>query len=258
MPAAIRTGCRPEADFLFLPRRIEGLEIIRLGIRLGEQAFEHRGIRFDAGKRQQRIEDREIDRPALGKAFPERGHHLKRLLDEIPRFFRLTGRSEFQEKRQEIRQFLGGRCEAAILIELDQVHHRLATIPALAMDMLEQVQRERTGPVEKQDVAFLRLDRVAGGERVDQAGQRLALRCRQPGLPFENRNEFRQGGQEIGIGIGQQCRENAKRFHLNRPPPSACRSSPSRRRTGWCCCRKAGSHRRTRSRIDRATRRHPP
>ena len=46
-------------------------------------------------------------------------------------------------------------------VELDQVDHRLAPRAALAMHVLEQVQRERARAVEQEDVALLQIVNVA-------------------------------------------------------------------------------------------------
>ena len=54
-----------------------------------------------------------------------------------------------------------------------QVDHRLAAIAALAMHMLEQMQRQRARAVEQQDVALLRIEQIAAGEVVDQVDRRL-------------------------------------------------------------------------------------
>ena len=73
-----------------------------------------------------------------------------------------------EAQRQVVRQLARAHGEAVPLVERFQVHHGLAAVAALAVHVLKQMQRERAGAVEQQHVAFLQVQKVAGGQVVDQ------------------------------------------------------------------------------------------
>ena len=77
--------------------------------------------------------------------------------------------------RQEVRQFLGSDEEPVLFVEVLQVDHRLAAIAALAVHVLEQVQRQGARAVEQQDVALLAVEEIVVGDLRDQLPERAAL-----------------------------------------------------------------------------------
>src|SRR3546814_15869635 len=87
----------------------------------------------------------------------------------------------------EIRQFGAIEIESGFDILFYQVNHRLAAFAAIAMDVLEQVQRKGAGTVEKLAVLRLKVQKFAA---FDPGKQRLQ--------PFD------RGGGQIGRA---SCRE---------------------------------------------------
>ena len=79
---------------------------------------------------------------------------------------------EFEQHRQMVRQFRPRRLEAAGAVGLQQIDHRAAALAALAVDMLEEVERQRARTVEKQHEAFLQVEDVALGQLAQQRFQR--------------------------------------------------------------------------------------
>src|SRR3546814_7411030 len=77
---------------------------------------------------------------------------------------------ECQEYRDEIRQFGAIEIESGCDILFYQVNHRLAAFAAIAMDVLEQVQRKGAGTVEKLAVLRLKVQKFAA---FDPGKQRL-------------------------------------------------------------------------------------
>ncbi len=61
------------------------------------------------------------------------------------------------------------------LVESLQVDHRLAAVAALAVHMLEQMQRQRARAVEQQDVAFLQVVEIAGGDFLEDPIEAIAV-----------------------------------------------------------------------------------
>ena len=51
-----------------------------------------------------------------------------------------------------------------------EIDHRLAAVAAFAMDVLEQMQRQRARAVEQQHVALLQIVEIAAGELLQQTG----------------------------------------------------------------------------------------
>ena len=93
---------------------------------------------------------------------------MQRLGQQRLRFDKRPGRQVFQEQRKVVRQLLGLDVKAAGLVQRHEVDHRLAAVPAFAVDMLEQVQGQRARAVEQLNVAFLQVDQVAVCDLVDQ------------------------------------------------------------------------------------------
>ena len=70
-----------------------------------------------------------------------------------------------------IRQLAGAHEQAMTLVEGLEIHHRLAAVAALAVHVLEQVQRQRARAVEQQDIALLQVVEIAGGESPPGCGR---------------------------------------------------------------------------------------
>lgn len=64
-------------------------------------------------------------------------------------------------------------------IAVEQVDHRLATVAALAVDVLEEQQRDRAAALEETVVARLDVQQVALAELVEQRREAVAQRFRQ-------------------------------------------------------------------------------
>ena len=113
-------------------------------------------------------------RAALRQALLQRRDHVGRLANQLDRSLRRASRRVFQEQRQKVRQLAGGRRVAALLVEFEQVDHCLAAIAALAMDVLEQVQRQRARAVEQQAVTLLQVVEIDDRDFLDQHVERTA------------------------------------------------------------------------------------
>jgi hypothetical protein len=111
---------------------------------------------------------------------------MPRLADQLDGLGRRARGCVFQEQGQKVRQFARGRRIAAILVQLDEVDHRLTTIPALAVYVLEQMQGQRTRPVEQEDVALLSIEQIAPGKIVDQGIHRCQIAAVEHGLTCKN------------------------------------------------------------------------
>jgi hypothetical protein len=86
-------------------------------------------------------------------------------------------------------------------IKLGKIDHRLSTVAAFAMDVLEQVQRQRARAVEQQNIALLQIEEVALGNLRDQRRHRLARRFRQKTLACEHPGKFGRGGLQFRCRI---------------------------------------------------------
>ena len=110
--------------------------------------------RVAASPRDQGPADRRQDMGAVGQ-------HLARL-------GKIAAAQIFEHDRQIIGQFARGELEPRPLVELLELDHGLAAVAAFAVQMLEQMQRERAATVEQIDVALLGRQQVAVAEFVDQ------------------------------------------------------------------------------------------
>src|SRR3546814_14444539 len=86
---------------------------------------------------------------------------MRWLCQHITRGVGVEAGGEFQEYRDEIRQFGAIEIESGFDILFYQVNHRLAAFAAIAMDVLEQVQRKGAGTVEKLAVLRLKVQKFA-------------------------------------------------------------------------------------------------
>ena len=89
------------------------------------------------------------------------GKHLARL-------GKVAAAQIFEQDRQVIRQLARRKLEAARSIEPLEIDHGLAAVAAVAMQMLEQMERRRAPAVEQVDITLLGLEQIAVGELVDQ------------------------------------------------------------------------------------------
>ncbi len=128
--------------------------------------------------------------------------------EEIADFLRRARGKKFEEQRQIVRQFLCIDLETGVLIHPHEIDHGLSAIAALAMDMLEDVQRKRPRAVEELHIALLRLIEIAVADEGDQAVGQPAQAGRKIMLAIQRRFQFRLPGLQFGRGIGQQQRKN--------------------------------------------------
>ena len=91
----------------------------------------------------------------------------------------------------------------------------LAALPAVAVDMLEQVERAGAGPVEQVDVPLLQVERVAFRKFVDQAVKVVVQPRRKQSLGCQRPGKFAAAGrrQQRRRGIGEQARQDLVGAH---------------------------------------------
>ena len=107
-----------------------------------------------------------------------------------------------------IRQLARAHEQAVALVESLEVHHGLAAVAALAVHVLEQVQRQRAGAVEQQHVALLQIVEIAGGDLFQEALEAVAVPLRQACFRIERRAHLRDGGLQLCRRVGKQRREH--------------------------------------------------
>ncbi len=133
---------------------------------------------------------------------------MQRLAEQVLCFGRGQDREKFEKQRQIVGQFAYRNRQAVLLVEVGEIDHRLSAFAAFAVDMLEQMQGQRTGAVEQQNIAFLQIEQIAVGDLRDQRRQRLTGRLRHQSLAFEHGGKLRRGGLQLRRRIGQQRRQN--------------------------------------------------
>jgi hypothetical protein len=159
-------------------------------------------------QRQHAGEHRRIGHLALLQPLPDGLKDMRGLGDEIAGLRLGDLGEELQEQRQVIGQLAARHRKAVALVQRHQVHHRLATVAALAMHVLEQVKRERARAVEQQDVALLQVVEVARGDLLQQAVEAVTVLLRQPVFGFQRGSQLGNRGLQFGRGIGEQDRED--------------------------------------------------
>ena len=93
-----------------------------------------------------------------------------------------------------------------IFVHRLEVDHGLAAIPAFAVDVLEQMQRQRPGTVEQEYVTFLYVHQVAIAEAVDEFDEAAPRGRIDEAVTLQGRAKLGAGGADILVGIGQQNR----------------------------------------------------
>ena len=186
MPSLQSSRAGTERDRLVLPGRIERGEIGRIGIRLLQQAGDVFVLRLRRRDRDERAERCLVGRLALAQPLGQRREDVRGLAEGLARLGERPGRKKFEEQRQEVRQLGGAHEQVVLLVQRLEVDHRLAAVAALAVHVLEQMQRQRARAVEQQHVALLQVVEIADGDVVDQehravcgqpAGTRFSSRC---------------------------------------------------------------------------------
>ena len=102
---------------------------------------------------------------------------------------------------------------AVLLMLYAQLILGLATIPALAVDMLEQMQRQRLAAVEQQAIALLQIVDLAGGDIRDQTIQRRAPARRHQLFAIQHHREPGRRGDQVFARIAEQRREHLECLH---------------------------------------------
>ncbi|CAM5326180.1 hypothetical protein AFEL58S_00857 [Afipia felis] len=138
---------------------------------------------------------------------------MRGLRQQLARRFHLLGGEEFEEQRDEVRQIVGRDEEAGVFIQRLQIDHGLAAIAALAMDMLEQMQRQRAAAIEQETIALLQIVEIAGRKLVDQHIELLACGKRHQPFLVENGAEQRGRRNELFGGVCQERRQDLERLH---------------------------------------------
>ena len=141
IPSAVVGRARTKAHFLVGPGGIECFEVVRLRIRLCTKRFELRLIELHARQCGERSENRFVRRFPPGQTLAEGCEDVPWLSDQFDCIGGFTRRGELEEQRQEVGQLGCGRAVSGILVELEQIDHRLSAIAAFAVDVLKQMQR---------------------------------------------------------------------------------------------------------------------
>ena len=80
---------------------------------------------------------------------------MLRLRQQIVNLLGRLGGEILQKQRQEVWQLTSTDVEALPLVHQGEIDHCLTTVSALAMHMLEQMQRQSPGAIEEEHVALL-------------------------------------------------------------------------------------------------------
>ena len=122
-------------------------------------------------------------------------------------------RGEFEERRQVVRQLALRQQQPAALIHLREVHHRLPAIPALAMHMLEQMQRQPPPAVEQVDIGGLEIEEVRRRQRLRQRRQRLDRRRVEHRIGGKMQRDVPHRVAQPLVGIAEQGRKGLQSQH---------------------------------------------
>ncbi len=142
---------RAERHRLVLPGGIERGEIVRVGVGLVEHGGDRGAVRFHRRERDECAQYALVGRLALAQSLREPRQDMRGLAQQLTGLGERKRREIFEEQRHEIRQLGGTDREAVLLVLRLEVDHGLAAIAALAVDVLEQVQRQRPRAVEQLD-----------------------------------------------------------------------------------------------------------
>ena len=123
------------------------------------------------------------------------------------------------------------RCQeqASGLVGLAQIDHGRATVSAVAVHVLEQMQRRAAAAVEELDVIGLHVQRPAARQAADECVQ-FSQTCRAECAFFAQRRlQFRQVGTQFGVWIAQQVGQHtqAHRHWLGRGGKEAHVQTPA-------------------------------
>ena len=143
---------------------------------------------------------------------------MHRLAEQFARFLFGPGRKEFEEHRQVIRKFLGADLEALGFIHRHQVDHGLAAIAALAVHVLEQMQRQHARAVEQEDVALLRVIEIEAGNVVGQHAEKSLLALADSRVVGKRRLQLRHCLKQLLSRIREEERDHFQRNVHRRAP----------------------------------------
>jgi hypothetical protein len=130
------------------------------------------------------------------------------LAQELARRFGRLGGRVLQHHGQVVGQFAFAHEEASSFVGLDQVHHGRAAVAAVAVYVLEEVQRRATATVEQLHELGFGVQRVAAGQALQQRVQLGQAAGRQGALLAQRSAEFAKVRTKLGIRVAQQVREH--------------------------------------------------
>ena len=136
-------------------------------------------------------------RPRAGCARSRRASPSPRPAGRCARYSSTAGRKSGSS--------FAGEHEPGARVDLLQVHHRLAAVARVAVDVLEQVQRRRAAAVEQRDVALLHVEEV-GRCRARAASARSASCAARAsrGSRSTIARDLGQRGDEVRRRVGEQ------------------------------------------------------
>ncbi|ABA50829.1 hypothetical protein BURPS1710b_2760 [Burkholderia pseudomallei 1710b] len=203
-----RVGRGREQRFDAVGAGAEALErlVHRARRRLGD------GPRLDRRARAQHVEGARVRALRAREALAERGEHVDRVAEQVRRVRAVAvavavardRAEELDEERHVVGQLVADGLEAVAPVFVEQIDHRLAAVAALAVHVLEQMQRMRRRAVERRDVAFLQLDQRRRAQRFDERRERRA----RAGLRVERAFDLGQRVEQRLLGIGEQGGQN--------------------------------------------------
>lgn len=167
-----------EAHRGFLPGPVDGLQAV-VALFLGLVATQRAEVRALAAEFQQRLENRRIGAAAFLQAQRQQAEDVRHFGEPFAGRRERQQRQVFEVQRQVVRQLRYVDLQAGPGIAVEQVDHRLATVAALAVDVLEEQQRDRAAALEETVVARLDVQQVALAELVEQRREAVAQRFRQ-------------------------------------------------------------------------------
>jgi len=154
-----------------------------------------------------------IGRTALCQTLADCSQNIDRLTEQIGRLGIREHREKLEEERDEVRQFRRIDLEAVLRVMILQVHHRLPAVAALAVNVLEDVQRERPCAIEQIGIVFLQFVEIAF---IQILHKQIELSSRAIGknlAAFDDAGDFRHRFLEFASGICEQRGKRLEHIH---------------------------------------------
>jgi hypothetical protein len=189
--------------------------------RLGFGGHGH-GLRLLAGQVQQRRQHAGVGTLPLEQRAEDDLQDVRDLAQEGAGLLGRLGRRVLQHHGQVVGQLARRQEEAGRFVGLDQVDHGRAAVAAVAVHVLEQVQRGAAAAVEQLDIIGFDLEGVPAVQPIDERVEFGQAAEGQRTLVVQRGAQLGQVGAQFGVGVAQQVRQHrqvgVEGPHI-RPPP---------------------------------------